>query len=534
MKTSAVEIAGSQLAAFLEEARRIVGAEHVATDEATCRLMSVDFSEIALERAAAVVRPASTAEVSALAQAACRHQVPLIPRGGGMSYTLGYAPARPGSVMLDMRGMNKILSIDLDNLTLTVEPGVTWAEIHAALLPTGYRVGFMGTMSGIQATVGGGLGNNATGHGRGDIGDDLLGMEVVLPDGRIIQTGGRATSPTLPVNRGYGPDFTGVFIHDSGAFGIKTKATFRLQRRPQGTAFVCYGFRDLTAMVDGLCAAERLGVAATNMAFSDYHHRVFSEQKPTAAEKQAMLRAIVASAPNKLALVRHLVTLALSRNMSFLKKWPYSTFSMVDAFDQASANRGARALAAEMRRFGGAPLNQSLGIVMRAEPFMPIDKLIVGREGECSFPSNFVVPLTKGQELVAACDDFFARNQRAMAAHGVTWTKIFLVAKGQFGLEPIIYWQDRMNPLRYSVLSDGNRDKWGTRPDRAEARAFAVDLRRRLAEALEPFHPFHFQTGKYYRYRDALASAAEWDLVDGFKSLIDPPRLINPGALGLT
>ena len=533
MKASAAETMAGQLAAFLEEARRILGLKRVATDEATCRLMSVDFSEIALERAAAVARPASTAEVSALAKAAYHHHVPLIPRGGGMSYTLGYAPARPGSVMLDMRGMNKILSIDVDNLTLTVEPGVTWAEIHAALLPTGYRVGFMGTMSGIQATVGGGLGNNATGHGRGDIGDDLLGLEVVLPDGRIIQTGGRSTSAELPVNRGYGPDFTGIFIHDAGAFGIKTKATFRLQRRPQGTAFVCYGFRDLTAMVDALCAAERLGIAATNMAFSTYHHRVFADQQPTAAEKQAMLRAIVASAPNKRALMRHLLTLALSRNMAFLKKWPYSTFSTVDAFDQATASRGARVLAAEMRRFGGARLNQSLGIVMRAEPFMPIDKLIVGKEGECSFPSNFVVPLAKGQELVAACDDFFARNQRAMAAHGVTWTKIFLVAKGQFGLEPIIYWQDRMNPLRYSVLSEGNRDKWGARPDRAEARAFAVDLRRRLAEALEPFHPFHFQTGKYYRYRDALASDVEWEMLNGFKSLIDPARLFNPGSLGL-
>lgn len=533
MKSNAQVAPAGNLSAFLEAARRITGPAAVAVDEATCALYSVDFSEIALERAAAVVRPANAAEVRDLVVAANQHQVPIIPRGGGMSYTLGYAPARPGSVILDMQAMNRILSVDLDNLTITAEPGVTWAQIHERLLPTGYRIGFMGTMSGIQATVGGGLGNNATGHGRGDIGDDLLGIEVVLPNGRVVQTGGRAFNPDSPVNRGYGPDFTGLFIHDAGAFGIKTQATFRLQRRPQGTAFVCYGFDDPAALTEALVAAEHLGIANSHMSFGSYHHGVFAGQKPSAAEKQAMLRAVVASAPNKRALLRNITTLALSRNMAFLNKWPYSTFSMVDAFDQATADRGARAVGEVLRRHGGRKLNESLGIVMRAQPFMPIDKLIVGREGECSFPSNYVVPLSRAHELVSACDDFFAAHEPEMRKHGILWTRLLVVQKGMFGIEPIIYWQDRMNPLRLSVLSTTNREKWGSRPDRAEARAYALDLRHRLATIMERMRPFHYQAGKYYDYRVALAGESEWALLNDFKSMIDPARLINPGALGL-
>src|SRR5690606_37273379 len=117
MKSDVQMAKTSQLAAFANAARGIVGPEAVMTDEATCALFSVDFSEIALERAGAVVRPQSTEEVSKLVEVAQKHGVPLIPRGGGMSYTLCYAPTQPDSVILDMQGMNRILNTDLENLT---------------------------------------------------------------------------------------------------------------------------------------------------------------------------------------------------------------------------------------------------------------------------------------------------------------------------------------------------------------------------------------------------------------------------------
>lgn len=524
---------GGTLGDFIGRMRDLLGADGVSTDPGLLDLMSVDFSEMAGERAAAVLRPRSTEDVVAIVTAAAQYQVPLLPRGGGMSYTLGYVPSRPGSVLLDMRGMNRILDIDLDNLVITVEPGVTWAEIHQALAPTGYRIGFEGTMSGIQATVGGGLGNNAVGHGRGVIGDHLLGLEVVLPDGRVIQTGGRATSPDCPTIRGFGPDFTGVFIHDAAAFGIRTKASFRLERRPGGIAFVCHGFKDPLDLTLALCDTERLGVTTSNMAFSRYHHGVFAGQQPDAAERRAFIAALNGAFPSRIQFARALMTLARSRNMKFLEPWPHSTLTVIEAHDQASAARAARAVRRVMRSHGGRRLNESLGIVVHAQPFVPIDKLIVGRDGECSFPSNFTVPLGRASDLVTACDAFFAANREEMERHGVTATRLFLTFKGMFGLEPILYWHDRMNPLRASVLSDANRDKWGSRPAAEERRAYALDLRRRMVATLDRLAPMHFQTGKYYDYRGALASAAEWSLVDGFKTMIDPGRIMNPGAMGL-
>lgn len=525
--------AAGALEQFLAEARAVLGPEGVSTEPGLLELMSVDFSEIAGERAAAAVRPRSTADVVAIVTAARRHGLPVIPRGGGMSYTLGYVPARQESVILDMRGMNRILAVDTENLVITVEPGVTWAEIHETLRPTGYRIAFEGTMSGIQATVGGGLGNNAIGHGRGDIGDPLLGLEVVLPDGRVVQTGGRATSPDLPTIRGFGPDFTGLFIHDAAAYGVKTKASFRLERRPGGVAFACFGFQDPVTLTAALCDTERLGLAASNMAFSRYHHGVFAGQRPDAAERRAFIEGLRAAAPTRARFVRDLCALATARNMKFLDPWPHSTLTMIEGHDQASANRAARAVHRVMRRHGGKRLNEALGIALRAQPFVPIDKLIVGREGECSFPSNFTVPLGKGAELVAACDAFFTDNREEMERHGVSATRLFLTFKGMFGLEPILYWRDRMNPLRKSVLSDGNRARWGSLPAAEERRAYALDLRRRMVATLDRLAPMHFQTGKYYDYKGALATDAEWSLVSGFKAMVDPAGLMNPGAMGL-
>lgn len=129
---------------FLRRASGIVGDVHLLTDLSDRTLYSTDFSERMLAVAEAVVRPGSTQEVAALARAATEAGVALVARGGGMSYTLGYAPARAGTVTLDMRRMNRIVHLDTQDMTVTVETGVTWAQLHEALLPTGYRVGFMG------------------------------------------------------------------------------------------------------------------------------------------------------------------------------------------------------------------------------------------------------------------------------------------------------------------------------------------------------------------------------------------------------
>jgi D-lactate dehydrogenase (cytochrome) len=448
-----------------------------------------------------------------------------------MSYTLTYVPSRPGTVVLDMTAMNRILEIDTADLRVTVEPGVTWKQLHAALLPTGFRVPFLGTYSGEKATIGGGLGNNATGHGALDIGDYLLGIEVVLPDGRLLQTGARAHCAEQPGVRGYGPDLTGLFTHDAGAFGIKTAASFRLVRRPLGVAYRTYGFIDETLLIDAMCETTRLGVATEVTAFSAYHHRVFAEQpKPPPEQMKAVARAVVQSAPSRWRGYRNLAEMA--RGLGRLRDWPYSATVICDDWTQAGADSRARVVDRVMRRSGAPRLPAGIGIALRAQPFFEIGTLMVGLDGASSFPSNFTVPLSRSRELAQGAREFFAENATAMQQHGVYTTTLFLCIKGTFGMEPIIYWPDRLNVLRHASALPVHREKYGDAEPRPETREYAIDLRRRLVARLERLHPAHYQVGKYYPLRDAIAGHAGWQVLQDFKRQVDPDGRMNPGALG--
>jgi FAD/FMN-containing dehydrogenase len=519
--------------AFLGSAEHTVGVANVMIDAATRELFSVDFSERLLGTAAAIVRPGSTAEVAELLRTARTHGVALVPRGGGMSYTLGAAPF-DGAVIVDMTRMNRVVQLDVANRHVTVETGITWAELNAALFSTGLRPRFFGTMSGLRATVGGGLGNNATGHGQGDINDDLLGLQVVLPDGRVLDTGARATSIDAPVVRNYGPDFTGLFVHDAGALGIKTQATFRLHPRPARFAVAAWGFGDEGTLVDAICAVGRLGVATDVMGFGTYHHKVFANQpKPPPEEAKKFAKAVMAGAGGGLPGLARLAQIARPGALQALLKHTHSLTVITDGATQGIADASLDLVLDALRPFGGKSLPPALGIGIRTQLFPPIDQLITGIDGECCFPSNCTVPLGKAREAIGAIDAFFRENEALMQKHGVFATRIFLTVKDLFGVEPIIYWRDAMNPLRADVLAPHRREALLKVPSNPQARAVALDLRRRLVDVIERVGGAHYQIGKFYPYREALQNAEAWQMLSTLKNQLDPDHLLNPGALGL-
>ena len=123
---------------------------------------------------------------------------PLIPRGGGMSYTKSYVPERPESVLFDMRSMNGIVEINTDDMYVTVEAGCTWKQLYEALQPRGVRTPYYGPLSGMYATVGGTLSQNSLFWASGiyhTAADSCIGLEVVLANGEILHTGFRSASP---------------------------------------------------------------------------------------------------------------------------------------------------------------------------------------------------------------------------------------------------------------------------------------------------------------------------------------------------
>jgi FAD/FMN-containing dehydrogenase len=522
------------VATLIEKLRAAAGDQYVLTDKQTLDLYSIDFSEQRRETAAAVVQPGSTEEVAETAKLATSGGFPVCPRGGGMSYTLGHVPLHAASLIVDMTRMNRIVEINTDDLYITVEAGVTWKQIHDALAEEAYHVPFHGTISGIRSTVGGALGNNAVGLGKGTVVDDLLGVEVVLSDGRVIETGGMAAGNPAPLLPNYGPDLTGIFISDGGAFGIKTKATFRLTRKPGGTAYVSFGFQDRHSALAALCELGNLGIHSENFVFGRYAHEAFNKVlAPSMKEARAMLGRLIRSSSSRRRGLLDAMRIARPGGLKFLLGWEHSLHVVIDGFHQRVADHGAAMIKRIAKRHGGKTLPPTLPMGMRIDPFPAIDQIIIGTEGECSVPSNCMVPLSRAQETASALEAFSRENVAFMEKHGVVLDLQYLLVGNIFGIEPLISWRDTLSPLRSSILGPERREKASKIPADPAAREAATELRRRMVNLFRELETGHIQIGKFYPYRERLRSESNWRVLEDLKAVLDPPHLMNPGTLGL-
>jgi glycolate oxidase len=190
-----------------------------------------------------VIRPKDSQEVSEILKVANEENIPVIPRGGGDCEFGGSKPIGDGGIVLDMKRMDNILTLDQENLVVTVEAGISWGKLNEFLCRYGLYTGCMGPGSGMTASVGGGISHHSVGGGGcakyGACTNQLVSLEVVLPTGDIINTGSQANKfSKTPFNRfGNGPDFAGLFCGDNGIFGVKTKVSLQVFPRPEFAAY---------------------------------------------------------------------------------------------------------------------------------------------------------------------------------------------------------------------------------------------------------------------------------------------------------
>jgi len=216
-------------------------------------------------RPAAVALPVSTAEVSAIVSIADRAGVRVVTRGAGTSLTGGTVPAAPGELVLDLARMDRILAIDREDMTATVEAGVVTADLHRAVEAEGLFYP-PDPASLAVSTIGGNLACNAGGPRGLKYGvtrDYALALEVVLADGRVTWTGSR----TMKNATGYA--LTQLFVGSEGTLGIITRAVLRLIARPaaERTVLVTFDHLDAAAALVGRVLA--IGVVPATIELVD-------------------------------------------------------------------------------------------------------------------------------------------------------------------------------------------------------------------------------------------------------------------------
>src|SRR5438876_3342375 len=208
---------------LIRELRAVVGDEYVLVEKEDVIVYEQDGS-IMQAMPEIVVLPGSAEEVAAVVRAAKQANVPIVPRGSGTGLAGGAVPAE-GGVVISLARMNRILELDLRNRLAVVEPGVINQDVTKAVAADGF---FYAPDPSSQAacSIGGNIANNSGGPhtlAYGVTTNHVLGVEVVLDDGRVVWLGGQ-----VPDCAGY--DLCGAFVGSEGTVGIVTKVAVRLMQ----------------------------------------------------------------------------------------------------------------------------------------------------------------------------------------------------------------------------------------------------------------------------------------------------------------
>lgn len=207
--------------------RAIVGEKNCLDRQEALVAYSYDATPMQQALPDVVVMPASTEEVQQVMKLAARHKIPVVTRGAGSNLCGGTVPVS-GGIVLTLHRMNRILEIDEQNLTITVQPGVRTVDIHQAVESRGlFYPPDPGSM--VISTIGGNIALNSgglRGLKYGTTKDYVLGLEAVLPNGEVIRTGGKLMKDVA------GYDLTKLLVGSEGTLAIITQAILKLIPKP--------------------------------------------------------------------------------------------------------------------------------------------------------------------------------------------------------------------------------------------------------------------------------------------------------------
>jgi D-lactate dehydrogenase (cytochrome) len=251
----------SNIAGAISELKTLLG-KRLNTTRAVLDIHGSSETYFAPTPPDAVAFAHNTQEVSGIVKICAKHDCPIIPWGVGTSLE-GHALAIKGGVTVDLSEMDQVVQIYPEDLLAVVQPGITREALNEDLRATGL---FFPVDPGANATIGGMTATRASGTTAvryGTMKENVLALEVVLADGRIIRTGSRAKKSSS------GYDLTNLMVGSEGTLGIITEVTLRLQGQPDAIAAAVCDFPDVDAAVNTVIAAVQMGIPMARMELLD-------------------------------------------------------------------------------------------------------------------------------------------------------------------------------------------------------------------------------------------------------------------------
>ncbi len=479
-----------------------------------------------------VVRPETIDELRAIVISAAGAGLAIHVRGGGVSYTDSYLPRSSDSIVIDSSALNRIVAINEQDMLVTVEPGISWHALDAALAPRQLKVPFVGTFSGLAASVGGTVSQNANGHGSNAAGisaDSVVAIEALLPSGEFIRTSTAGSAAGGAFYRNYGPDLAGLFTGDAGTLGIKTAITLKLLRRKPAFEAASFAFPDFATL--HACMARLASEKIEDKSFGlDLALSKGQIAKQDAGSMLTVARSVWRSSPNAATGVRSLVGMAAA-GRRVLAAAPYAAHYIVDGHDPVEA----RAKLGSLRRIAhgfGREIAASVPTVVRAMPFQPLHNML-GPDGERWVPLHGLLPHSQVLAFHAAFTSYVTACRDAMETHGVHIGAMFsCIGASTFLYEPALYWKDELAEFHHRMMEPAYLAKLPRYAANPQGAALVETMRNHIITLMHAHGAGHFQIGKLYPYaldRDPGAMR----LLRAIKAELDPENLLNPTALGL-
>lgn len=248
---------------IIDRLERVLGAAAVTTDDTELLVYECDALALFKNKPDAVVFPANTEQVAEVVRIANEYRIPFLPRGSGTGLS-GGAMAIDGGIIIELQGMNRILSVDVDNRFAVVQPGVVNIHISQAVAPHGlYYAPDPSSQS--ACSIGGNVAENAGGPHclkYGMTTNHILAIEAVLSNGEVVRLGN-------PAGEAVGMDLLGAIVGSEGTFAIVTEITVRLLPKPQAvkTLLAAYkSFEECSQTVSDIVAA---GIVPAALEFMD-------------------------------------------------------------------------------------------------------------------------------------------------------------------------------------------------------------------------------------------------------------------------
>ncbi|PQO23718.1 2-hydroxy-acid oxidase [Rhodobacteraceae bacterium WD3A24] len=210
----------------------------------------------------AVAYPESTEEVAEIVRICAAHGAPVVGWGTGTSLE-GHALAVRGGVTVDFARMNRVLEVADEDMLAVVQPGLTREDLNTDLRATGL---FFPVDPGANASLGGMAATRASGTTAvryGTMRHNVLGLEAVLADGRVIRTGSRAPKSSA------GYDLTALFLGSEGTLGLITELTLRLHGQPEAVSAAVCAFPDMGSAVEAVITTIQSGIPMARIEFVD-------------------------------------------------------------------------------------------------------------------------------------------------------------------------------------------------------------------------------------------------------------------------